>query len=74
MNQKYETPYKVFESCCNNYLEIYYKKHFNNEKIVLWGTGSLGKLRLKLFRKYGMSDNVVAFCNTFHNGSSEVYT
>lgn len=71
MNQNYDKPYKVFEICCIDYLEDCYKK-YNNEKIVLWGTGSLGKLRLKLFRKYGMTDNVVAFCNTFHNSLLEV--
>ena len=65
-------PCTVFEHRCNDLLEVYYKK-FSNEKIIIWGTGLLGQLRLKLFRLYGMSDNVLAFCNTFHNTSSEVF-
>ena len=65
-------PCTVFEHRCDDLLEVYYKK-FSNEKIIIWGTGLLGQLRLKLFRLYGMSDNVLAFCNTFHNTSSEVF-
>ena len=65
-------PCTVFEHRCKDLLEVYYKK-FSNEKIIIWGTGLLGQLRLKLFRSYGMSDNVLAFCNTFHNTSSEVF-
>ena len=54
-------------------LVLFYYKKFSNEKIIIWGTGLLGQFRLKLFRLYGMSDNVLAFCNTFHNTSSEVF-
>lgn len=62
----FELAYSNFEKTINDYLKNIYKNIFAGNNVCIWGTGPLGRLRLRLFQNFGMGKQVVAFVNTFH--------
>ena len=48
-----------------------YKK-FSGKKIVVWGTGVYGKFMAQLLNRE-LPHSVIAFCNTFHDESEQIF-
>ena len=45
---------------------------FNNEDIVIWGTGSFGLKVLELLIDFNLCNNVKAFCSTYQDKNNKI--